>query len=119
MNAEEALLLFAKLRDEGKAVLCSGRLFGVGFLIHGQIAKVVDGEVEIVSKSKDCGVRFTLLADGLCFAYREPRDYPELAKELPEEAKTAMALVIDFPNRGRMPFPERLIIIEAFPVAES
>jgi len=118
MNSEDTLLLFTKLRDEGTTVLCSGYLFGVGFLMHGSVVKVVDGEVEIVSASKDCGVRFTLLADGLTFAYREPRDFPELEAELPTKSKTAMGLVIEFPDRGLMPFRERLIVVEAFSVED-
>ena len=115
MDVNDALLLFAKLRDERTPVLCSAELFATSLLLHGRVVKVADGDVEIASDKRDCGVRFRLLADGLTFTYREPRDFPKFAKEIPTESHTAMALVIEFPERGLMPFRERVIVVEAFP----
>lgn len=116
MDAGDALLLFSKLRDDKTPVLCSAMLFATGLLLHGRVVKVTDdGDVEIASDKRDCGVRLRLRANGLVFEYREPRDFPELAKEVPSEARTAMALAIEFPDRGLMDDRERVIVIEAFP----
>jgi hypothetical protein len=115
MGSNDALLLFKKLMDEGKTVLCSGRLFGVNFAIAGRVVSVADGEVEIVSAKNDCGVRISLLADGLVFEYREPRDFPKFSETLLVESRMAMGLVIEFPDRGGMRDRERIIVIEAFP----
>src|SRR5271157_1127880 len=116
MNADDARLLFRKLRDEKVDVLCSGRLFGVSFLIRGKVCKVDAEQVHIESVSGYAAIVISLVADNLMFGYSEVRSYPELVKTLPEEAQTAMALLIGFPDRGLMPFPERVIVVEVFPV---
>jgi putative SOS response-associated peptidase YedK len=39
----------------------------------------------------------------------------ETAETLPEEQRTAMALVVEFPDRGRLPRREHVAVIEVIP----
>jgi hypothetical protein len=115
MNADDAMLIFGKLRDEDAVVFCSGRLFGINFLLRGKVSKLDSEQVDMTSVDGEATIALSLVADGLVFGYREPRDFPDFAKELPKEARTVTGLTIEFPDRGLMPFPEGVVIVEVLP----
>jgi hypothetical protein len=117
MTKDEALLLFRKLRDDGNKVLCRGELFGVAFTVAGRVTEAEEGQVDIVGDEASVGL--SLIADGVTFEYREPRNYPTIASELPDEQRTAMALVLEFPDRGRVSRREHIAVIELIPDRQS
>jgi len=113
MDANAALLIFKKFREDDGTVLCEGSLFGLSFVFRGKVTGVGEnGEVDIQVSDGEASFRLSVFADGLKFKYKEPREFPVLRKILPEEARTAMALVVEFPDRSLTARVERVVAIE-------
>jgi hypothetical protein len=93
-------LCLATVREEDKVALCVGEMFGLSFVIRGKVSKLEGTEAESTSLDGEATIRLSLLTDGLTFEYKEPRAFPDFAKDLSEEARTAMSLMLEFPNRG-------------------
>ena len=114
MTRDDAMLLFSKLRDDESTVFVLGILVGVGFTHRGKVIStdLGSGEVAIASVDEKTCIRLLLATDGLVFEYREAREFPSLAKELPSQALATMSLTIEFPDRGPVPSPESIMVLE-------
>jgi hypothetical protein len=101
MTAEEAFLIFDKLRSENSTVFCMGRLWGWTMALRGKVVSARTEEVIIVSADRQCGsISLRLDLEDLRIRYAEPREIP-MIQGTSERDSTLASLMISFPLRIR------------------
>lgn len=97
MDKDATLILLRKLLEDKLTVLCIGELVGLKFLVKGEVSEVdLDTNLVTIVSPGSTGIRFSLAEGEMAFAYNEPREFPDIAEQLSEESRSAMALIISF-----------------------
>src|SRR5215467_3634248 len=101
MTAEEAFLIFDKLRSDKAPLFCTGRLFGWNVALRGRVVSATAEEVIIVSDDRYSGsLSFRLDSEDLLIRYVEPREVPFL-QGMPEQDQMLAGITISLPLRVR------------------
>ena len=111
MDARGAFGMFDKFREEETNLLCSGRMFGFSFVLFGRVSKLSLDEVEVTSQDGTATICLRLVADGLTFRYREPRDFPALS-HFPDKYRMSIGVIAELPDRGLVAIREHVMFLE-------